>query len=133
MFETYVLRAFMYIEEMSYTMPRSVQIIAEYIPQVTPGENIDLIAARALRENAGSDTYMTFQYECVVSYFFVGEWPQNDGAGDVGRPVEILGPRVDEYESFGFQQTVAFGRGAIMYDSSMFPITGYCTETLTFI
>lgn len=109
MFETYVLRAFMYIEEMSYTMPRSVQIIAEYIPQVTPGENIDLIAARALRENAGSDTYMTFQYECVVSYFFVGEWPQNDGAGDVGRPVEILGPRVDEYESFGFQQTVAFG------------------------
>ena len=113
---------------MAYAVPGTMQEVHVVLPYRHAGQYIQLRSSRTFREDSHGEVDMSFQYQGVVRLLFFGQFPQCDGAGDVGSAVQVLRTRVQQQESLGFQWHVRCRSGFVVYDGSMFLVPGNGVE-----
>ena len=74
---------------------------------------------------------MTFQNKGVDFSFFVGEWSEREGTGDVGRSTDIMRAAVEQQETPGSERRVAAFVRFVVYDGTVGTVSGDGAEGKT--
>ena len=123
----------MHVEEVPHAVSRAVQVVEVVVPQEVTGQSVELRAPCALREVAGSQGDVPLHDQREIAFLARREVAQRDGAGDIGRTVEVLGTRVDEQEPVGGDGGVALGSGRVVDNGAVFVESGDGGETLAHV
>ena len=118
----------MHIQIGAHTMTCAMQVVQSLPPHILAGQNVDLGAAGAAGELAEFYLNMSLQYQGVDFLFFLCQWSECDGTGDVRCAVEILGTAVEQQHTFRLQGDIRLWRRFVVYDGGVFTIAGNRVE-----
>ena len=97
-----LMRSFVDTKEVSDTMTGTMQVVDAAFPHGTAGKYIELGTTSSGREVGILQLQMTFQYQGIIGFLFVGERTEGDGTGDVGSAIQILCPLSSKRRPSGF-------------------------------
>ena len=127
------MRPLVHVEEVAHAVACAVQVVEVVVPQEVTGQSIELRAPGALREVASGQCDVPLHYQREVAFLPRRKVAQRDGAGDVGRAVEVLGTRVDEQESAAGNGGVALGGSRVVDDGAVLVEAGDGGEALAHV
>src|SRR5690606_25679447 len=106
-------------KEAADAMAGAMGVIEPDLPQILPGEAVELRAARALREAGGGDRDVALEDAGEAVLHLGRRRTHRDGAGDVGRAVRILAARIDQIERIHLDLAVRLRAHAVMDDGAI--------------
>jgi hypothetical protein len=115
------VRAFVDVEIAAHPVPGAVVIVEASVPQRPARHAVQLAAAGAVRKAGGGDGDVALEHAGEpVAHLVVGR-SQGDGAGHVGRSIQVLPARIDQQQGARFQLPFAFCAGPVMHDCAVGP------------
>ena len=89
-------------------MPGPVRVVPSRLPERGAGEGVEPRPGRAGGKARGGDRDVSLEHPGIgVALRIGGSAPEEQGAGDVGRPVEVVRSRIDEEEPLRAKGNVA--------------------------
>ncbi len=101
------------------------------LPEVFPGQRIQLASPGPPREDGAGKPDVAFQNPRKRSFFFRRGSAQGQGAGQVSRPIQVLRPRIDEQQAFRLDGERRVGVRTVMSHGRIGPVAADGAKTLT--